>query len=55
MAGETGSSPHAAVLAPVLTAAQLTLLSEKLSPEIRAVVAGHPNTPAAVLGRLAAD
>ncbi|WP_245619420.1 hypothetical protein [Deinococcus marmoris] len=31
------------------------MLSEQLSPDIRAAVAGHPNTPAAVLGRLAAD
>ncbi|WP_254843175.1 hypothetical protein [Deinococcus marmoris] len=31
------------------------MLSEQLSPELRAAVAGHPNTPAAVLGRLAAD
>ncbi len=55
MAGETGPSPHATVLAPELTAAQLTMLSEQPSPEIRAAVAGHPNTPAALLGRLAAD
>lgn len=39
----------------LLTAAQLTLLAEQPSREVRAAVAIHPNTPAAVLGRLAAD
>ncbi|WP_081994774.1 hypothetical protein [Deinococcus radiopugnans] len=55
MAGETEPSPRAAVLAPELTAAQLALLAKQPSSETRAAVAAHPNTPAAVLGRLAAD
>ncbi|WP_162176641.1 hypothetical protein [Deinococcus frigens] len=38
-----------------LTAAQLTLLAEQSPPEVRAAVAAHPNTSAAVLGRLATD
>lgn len=55
MAGETESSPRAAVLAPELTAALLALLADEAAPAVRAAVAAHPNTPAAVLGRLAAD
>ncbi|MDV6373514.1 hypothetical protein [Deinococcus arenicola] len=33
----------------------MTLLAESSTPETHAAVAAHPNTPAAVLGRLAAD
>lgn len=55
MAGETEPFPRAAVLAPGLTAAQLASLAEQTSPAVRAAVAAHPNTPAAVLGRLAAE
>ncbi len=55
MAGETESFPSSALLAPELTAAQLTLLAEHSSSRTRAAVAAHPNTPAAVLGPLAAD
>lgn len=37
------------------TAAELTRLSAQPSTDVRAAVAAHPNTPAAVLGRLAAE
>lgn len=47
--------PNPATLAPDLTAAQLTILARQPSPETRSAVAAHPNTPAAVLGRLATD
>ena len=55
MAGENESSLSTALLAPELTAAQLMLLAAQPSSRARAAVAGHPNTPAAVLGHLAAD
>ena len=55
MAGEPESLSSTAGLAPGLTAAQLTRLAEQASPTVRAAVAAHSNTPAPVLGRLAAE
>ncbi|EYB66638.1 hypothetical protein DEIPH_ctg079orf0019 [Deinococcus phoenicis] len=37
------------------TAAELTRLARHPRPELRAAVAAHPNTPAALLGELGAD
>ncbi|GAA3998173.1 hypothetical protein GCM10022631_06180 [Deinococcus rubellus] len=41
--------------APNATAEQLTRLAREPSPQVRGAVARHPNTPAGVLGQLAAD
>lgn len=60
MAGETDHSPAAAVLSapglrPEATAAELSLLATHDDALVRAAVAAHPNTPAPLLGKLAAE
>ena len=49
------SSPASHLPAPSATAEELTRLSRQPSKELREAVARHPNTPAEVLGQLAAD
>lgn len=46
---------HPSLPAPNATAEQLTRLAREPSPQVRGAVARHPNTPAEVLGQLAAD
>ncbi len=55
MAGETGPAPTPAVLNPRAPAPELVALAEHPDAAVRAQVARHPNTPAAVLGALTAD
>ncbi|MDR6220715.1 hypothetical protein [Deinococcus soli (ex Cha et al. 2016)] len=55
MAGETELVPHAGVLNARTPAADLADLARHPDPGVRAQVARHPNTPAAVLGALTAD
>ena len=47
--------PAPGLPAPNATAEQLTRLAREPSPQLREAVARHPNTPAEVLGQLAAD
>lgn len=55
MAGEPQPPSPPAVLSRDLPAADLAQLAAHGDPHVRAAVAGHPNTPALVLGQLAAE
>ena len=55
MAGETEHPTRPAVLAANSTAPQLARLAEQADAAVRAEVAAHPNTPAELLGQLAAE
>ncbi|MBZ9751027.1 hypothetical protein K7W42_09150 [Deinococcus sp. HMF7604] len=52
---EPSGGPAVLTLAPDLTAAQLEQLAETAEKPTRALIAAHPNTPPALLERLAAD
>lgn len=55
MAGKTEPLPGLPVLTPDTASAQLERLATRESPELRAAVASHPNTPPDVLRALAPD
>ncbi|WP_135228243.1 hypothetical protein [Deinococcus fonticola] len=55
MAGETEHSPEPTVLRPGSTASELSFLAVHGDAPVRAAVAAHPNTPAELLGQLAAE
>ena len=55
MAGKTEHSTRTAVLKPDSTASELARLANHEDADIRAGVAAHPNTPAELLGELAAE